>query len=582
MGGAPGIDRCAPPLRPAAMQLRRIRRAAPPHRVGGLAKPADRADSRRNMTPGQYDPIRRLVTYAAALAAVLLLWVPDSGAAQEAEVTLTARQGDLSVTGTLLGFDGSFLRIATQHGELTLPYDSVTCSGAACPDSGSFVPVLRLSGAARLGEVILPALVDGYARARQLTSDRQVGTDGHVVYVLSVPEGGPEVIRFDFHLTSTDDGFADLLANEADIAMTERPLTGEELALARDAGLGQLDAPGRLRLVALDALVPVAAPGQVVSVLSMSQLSRAFAGEVVDWARLGGRVQPITLHLGPEDNGQMQGFTEMVLARSDRVLAPGVVRHPTHEALAQAVVADPGALGVLPFGEIGNTRPLALTGPCGLRGEARPETVMTGDFPLTLPLVLYLPARRLPPAADAFLGWINTSEAQLVLRRAGVTGVVPLPIPLAQQGDRLAAAVISAGREVSLGDLQRMVRVLGKQQRLSPTFRFETGSARLDAVSRSNAVQLAQAIRDGRHRGDALSLVGFSDGLGPAADNRDLAAARAETVRDEILALLGDALPEDVTLEIEAFGEAMPMGCDDTESGRRTNRRVELWVAQRR
>jgi len=39
-------------------------------------------------------------------------------------------------------------------------------------------------------------------------------------------------------------------------------------------------------------------------------------------------------------------------------------------------------------------------------------------------------------------------------------------------------------------------------------------------------------------------------------------------------------LPEGVVVETEAFGEALPMGCDDTEWGRQTNRRVELWVEQ--
>ena len=40
-------------------------------------------------------------------------------------------------------------------------------------------------------------------------------------------------------LTNSVEGFADLLANQADIALTMRPLSQDELALTRDAGLGQ-------------------------------------------------------------------------------------------------------------------------------------------------------------------------------------------------------------------------------------------------------------------------------------------------------------------------------------------------------
>ena len=128
-------------------------------------------------------------------------------------------------------------------------------------------------------------------------------------------------------------------------------------------------------------------------------------------------------------------------------------------------------------------------------------------------------------------------------------------------------------------ELQRLVRVLTPRTRLSTSFRFEVGSTRLDAQSRSNLMSLGQAIRDGRYDGQSLMLVGFSDGRGAPGPNRDLSSARAESVKRELIAALG-ALPEGVTVETEAFGEALPMGCDDTEWGRQMNRRVELWVDQ--
>jgi phosphate transport system substrate-binding protein len=43
--------------------------------------------------------------------------------------------------------------------------------------------------------------------------------------------------------------------------------------------------------------------------------------------------------------------------------------------------------------------------------------------------------------------------------------------------------------------------------------------------------------------------------------------AAAETINPDLL-----------TLDIDAFGEAMPMACDDSAWGRQVNRRVEIWV----
>jgi phosphate transport system substrate-binding protein len=49
-----------------------------------------------------------------------------------------------------------------------------------------------------------------------------------------------------------------------------------------------------------------------------------------------------------------------------------------------------------------------------------------------------------------------------------------------------------------------------------------------------------------------------------------------------LLEALGGALPEGVRLRVHAFGEALPMGCDDPREGpwgAEVNRRVELWVS---
>ena len=202
----------------------------------------------------------------------------------------------------------------------------------------------------------------------------------------------------------------------------------------------------------------------------------------------------------------------------------------------------------------------------------------TEDYPLTFPMFLYLPQRAQHPQIVEFLDWMRSPSAQLVIRRAGFVDLAAVPIPLSDQGDRLANAISNAGTEIPLIELQRMVRLLGPRVRMSSTFRFEPGSTRLDGQSRSNVMQLAQAIRDGRFGGSELMFVGFSDGRGPAPANRDLSSARAEAVKRAVERALSGQLPRNVLIDTDAFGEAMPMACDDTIWGQQTNRRVELWV----
>ncbi|MEO0745398.1 MAG: OmpA family protein, partial [Pseudomonadota bacterium] len=163
-------------------------------------------------------------------------------------------------------------------------------------------------------------------------------------------------------------------------------------------------------------------------------------------------------------------------------------------------------------------------------------------------------------------------------RRAGFVDQAPEEVSIDRQGYRFANALTAAGPEVSLEELQRMTRTLYPMARLSISFRFETGSVRLDAQSRSNVQQLARALEQGTYDARQMLLVGFSDGEGPAETNRDIALRRAEAVRRALVRAAETANFDRIDLGVDAFGEALPMACDDSEWGRQANRRVEVWV----
>ncbi|WP_234992047.1 phosphate ABC transporter substrate-binding/OmpA family protein [Roseisalinus antarcticus] len=491
---------------------------------------------------------------------------------------MTAREGGLTLRGDVLGFDGLYLRLRTDAGEVTLDYAAVTCDGAACPDPATHVPDLRLSGAARMGEVLMPALIEGFAFAEGYAARREEDSAILFSYVISDRATGQDLHRFSFRLTTTDEGFADLLSDAADVALSVRELRPAEREAGLAAGLGDLALAERSRIIALDGLVPIVSAAQDRQDIDIDVLSRAYAGEIDNWSEIGGPDREMTLHLVDETEGHAQGFVDRVVAVGGASLSDRVIHHVDAAALAAAVSADPGALGIVPYRAYGDARPLAMAGACGRSSAATLETLKTEDYPLTMPLFLYLPIRRLPPVAAEFLGWLRTERAQFIVRRAGFVDLGAEPIPVAAQGQRFAGAIEVAGPEITLADLQQMVRVLGRRDRLSTTFRFEVGSTRLDAQSRSNVYQLARAIRDGTYEGQTLLLAGFSDGVGVAAANRALSGARAESVLRELVAALGGSLPPRVRVRTAAFGEALPMGCDDTEWGRQTNRRVELWV----
>ena len=54
-------------------------------------------------------------------------------------MTLTSRDGDVEITGDLLGFDGEFYRVDTIYGELTVDGSGVLCEGPGCPNLSAYV-----------------------------------------------------------------------------------------------------------------------------------------------------------------------------------------------------------------------------------------------------------------------------------------------------------------------------------------------------------------------------------------------------------------------------------------------------------
>lgn len=519
--------------------------------------------------------MRLLSNRVAALAALLLLGT-EPVVAQDSY--LTSRDGAISLEGDMLGFDGEFYRLRTEFGVLTVDAEGVVCEGPGCPDLIYPVADIRISGESALGELLLPVLIETFAARHALIARREPVDAVRFAYQLVDPAEDRLVGRFHFALNDTATGLGDLIADRADLALANRIATPEEIAAGLAAGFGDLTAPHRARIIALDALVPVVSAHNPVRRIGLEQLIAIRAGRLQDWSDLGGEAGPIDLH-EPVSDGSLEQVLPPVTRSSGGQERPGWrVRHESGAGLVETVERSPEALGLARFSELGNARPLALVDSCGRRSSVSRAALKAEDYPLPLPLYLYVPPRRLPLLARDFLDWLNTPAAQMAVRRAGFVDQEPIEIPLAAQGERLANAISAAGDEVSLADLKTLVAAMSGARRLTSTFRFQNGSTQLLPQSEGNLDRLARDIEIGTYDDREILLVGFSDGLGPAETNRALSLERAETVAAALRATAPDADWDRVTLHSMGMGETLPLACDDTERGKRANRRVEVWL----
>lgn len=494
------------------------------------------------------------------------------------DVSLTSRDGSIEITGTLLTFDGEFYRVDTEFGILTVDSSGVTCEGPGCPSLGPYVAELTISGAHSMGEVLFPALVEGFSLRQGYALKREELLGIGTLYTLYDGASRQEQARITIKLTTSAEGFADLLGQQADMVLSMRQASTRERTMAREAGLGDLRIARQSRVIALDALVPVVSPGNPVKKMSITQLAGIYSGQITNWRDLGGEDAPITPYLMDIDEGFGPAFMQDVIAANGVTLSDRVRIQPSPKALADAIARDPFGIAVTSFMQPGNGEIVQLSGRCGFEVRASARSIKSEDYPLTMPLYLYLPERRLPLLAQEFLTYLRTDSAQFVTRRAGFVDQALSRIPIHKQGDRLANAISAAGAEVKLSELKRLIDRLDGKDRLSISFRFEGGSTLLDAPSKSNVALLAKALEGGRFDGKQLVFIGFSDGQGSAEQNLILARKRAGAVRDLVLSQLEAFDLDRLELQVEAFGEALPMACDDSAWGRSVNRRVEIWV----
>ncbi len=491
------------------------------------------------------------------------------------DVALTSRDGSIRIEGNLLSYDGEFYRVETVYGPLTLDGAGVTCAGPGCPDLNAFVAEVRFSGTRRMADVLVPALIQAFAERNGLKLTREVTDDTSSVFVLS--DSDRVKARFGLSGTSTSEGFADLIAEAADIALVLREPRPREIRMARESGSGNLVDGRRARVVALDGMIAIVAPEQPVKSLSIGQLADAFSGAVANWSEIGGAEVPIMVQTPPETVGLFEAFENRVLTPSGKTISETAIRHSGLEDLADAVAADSFAIGLTTLSEIGNADAIAISGSCGFEQAPTIAALRSEDYPLTLPLMMYTPARRLPLVARQFLEFTSSPSADLIIRRAGFVDQAITTTDFNSQGDRLAHAISAVGDEVPLSELKRLVDTLRDRNRLSTTFRFEAGT-KLDVQSTENIFRLSRALEAGEFDGKTLLFTGFSDGEGPAGPNKALALRRARLVLDRVreAAIVADF--SRVQLQADAFGEALPMACDDTAWGRAINRRVEVWV----
>lgn len=411
--------------------------------------------------------------------------------------------------------------------------------------------LFSVQGSNTVGASLMKNLLVGYFEAKgaadvsvtPLALENEYRVAGRVA-------GGSIYVDVAAHGSST--GFKALLAGNADLSMSSRPIKSKEVSALSDQGdmLG-FDAEN---VIAIDGLAVIVHKDNPVTQLTIDQIASIFSGEISNWKQVGGVDSAISLYARDDKSGTWDTFKSLVL-RKVHQLSAGARRFESNDRLSDLVSSDSGAIGFVGLASVRDSRALLVAdaGTTALLPEK--VSVATEDYVLSRRLFLYTPPRLKTQAIEDFVSFVQTDEGQVQVERTGF----------------ISQALIAIRPEADREGPAEYLALTESASRLSVNFRFAQGSASLDNKAQQDLQRLVAYMKHSGNESKKLTLVGFGDEKQTQSRSLVLSKLRAVALKS---ALHKNGVS---TQPVKGFGAFMPVAANDGKS-KLKNRRVEVWV----
>lgn len=507
-------------------------------------------------------------------AAIAGVGVTDAARAEQ--VVLKSADRSIDLTGDLVDFVDQFYVLRTALGDLRISAERVSCEGSGCPDLDSAEVDYVIAGSDTVGQGLMPLLLEGYGgHIDAETTIVATSNPAEVTAKFVEDQGyGEQLGHYMISSTGSSDAFTSLLDQKADLGMSARRITPKEARALRSAGAGNMISLTQERIVAVDGLVMIVHPSNPVNRLTNAQIRDIYAGQITNWTQLGGEDLPIRIVTRDVTSGTGSVFKNRILGEAR--LTTDVIVAADNSQMATIVTGEQGAIGYVGFAFRRGAKPLSLVNECGIPTRPDSFSAKTEEYALQRRLYLYNRRDLNDPVLQSFLSYAASDQADSVIRKAGFVDLGVETRHQDQTSDRwgLLEEAKSLGYEGKFAaDMQQTML---PYDRLSTTFRFRTGSTRLDERGVLDMQRLAQFV-EGQPEGSELVMVGFTDDVGAFESNLRLSKDRATAALDKFVTAYPD-LATRVKLSATGYGEIAPAACNISESGRAINRRVEVWL----
>lgn len=196
-------------------------------------------------------------------------------------------------------------------------------------------------------------------------------------------------VRIDVQTGGSSRGIADAISGVADIGMASRNLADDEQEL-------------QPHQVAIDGIALIVHQDNPVDSLTREQVVGIYLDRINSWADVGGNDEEIVVANKAEGRGTLEVFCNYFSLDHAAIKADVIVGE--NQQAIKTVAGNPLAIGYVSIGaaeyEAAHGTPIKLLAADGI--PASRETVMSGEYPITRPLLLVTKGETNPPA-KAFL-----------------------------------------------------------------------------------------------------------------------------------------------------------------------------------
>jgi phosphate transport system substrate-binding protein len=510
-----------------------------------------------------------------SLLAALMMGTVLPGSATAENVVLKSADGSINLSGDLVEFTDQFYVLRTSLGDLRVSAERVRCEGDGCPSFEAVTADIIVAGSDTVGLGLMPLMMQGYAAQIDAEADVVTTSNASEIIASFVADSGfgDDIGSYMVSSTSSSDAFTKLQDGSAQLGMSSRRIAPDEARALKAAGAGNMISPAQEHIIAVDGLVMIVHPTNPIKSLTSAQVRDIYTGRITNWSQIGGpdlTIQAISRQTG---SGTRDVFEERMLAGS---VDGNITIAGDNNEVATLVNAQEGAVGYVGFAFQRGAKPLQLVNECGITTAPDSFSAKTEEYALQRRLYLYNRAEASDPMLSGLLDFVSSSASDGVIHKAGF---IDLGVEVRSQGkDSARAADLAAQSPITYEGqfAKQMLEAMGNHDRLSTTFRFRTGSLKLDERGKLDMERLA-AFLETQPDTTELVMVGFTDDVGAFDANVTLSRERAAAVMEQFQAAYPE-LAERVSIEANGFGPIAPAACNVSDTGRAINRRVEVWL----